>query len=76
MMTFVCQLFYSFVRTHKRQTKSHHTMTPKRKIYESPTSEVLEMKMQGMLCDSPSHAALLLFATDMDVTYGSEDWTE
>lgn len=51
-------------------------MTPKRKIYESPTSEVLEMKMQGMLCDSPSHAALLLFATDMDVTYGSEDWTE
>lgn len=51
-------------------------MTPKRTIYESPTSEVVEMKMQGMLCDSPSQSALLLFATDMNVTYGSEDWDE
>ena len=51
-------------------------MTPKQKIYESPTSEVVEMKIHGMLCDSPSQSALLLFATDMNVTYGSEDWDE
>ena len=51
-------------------------MTRKREIYESPTSEVVEMKMHGMLCDSPSQSARLQFTTDMNVTYGSENWNE
>ena len=49
-------------------------MTRKRKIYESPTSEVVEMKMQGMLCDSMPTQAGLLFFTDMNVTYTEETW--
>ena len=42
--------------------------------YSSPASEVVEMKMQGVLCDSVPSQSAIWFLTDMNVTYEEVDW--
>ena len=37
-------------------------MEKKWKSYESPTTEVVEMKMQGMLCDSKVDLSIMLLS--------------
>ena len=52
--------------------------TKHKSFYESPASEVVEMKMQGVLCDSvPSQSAILLLTdVSMNVTYSETPWYE
>lgn len=40
-----------------------------KQVYESPVTEVVEVKMNGVLCESPMDVSIILLATERDSSY-------
>lgn len=48
----------------------------KKKVYKSPTTEVVEMKSEKIICASPAFSPLYFFGDDFSTPFdgGGEDW--